>query len=114
MPRRLTSPCRGEVAAALREPDYGADHTVRRVRHSGEIRWQGNMVYISEALIGEPVGLLESEDGSWQVCYGPIALGVIAHRGERLRKPKRRRACGLADNAKTRCPQGPQAQQQQT
>ena len=26
----------------LREPDYGADHAVRRVRHNGEIKWQGN------------------------------------------------------------------------
>lgn len=95
----------------LREPTYGGDHTVRRVRHNGEIRWQGNTIYISEALIGEPVGLIEDEDGNWTACYGPIALGVIPHRGDRLRKPKHR-ACGLVDNA-ARCPQGPQAQQQQ-
>jgi len=96
----------------LREPNYGPDHTVRRVRHSGEIKWHGNTIYISEALIGEPVGLIEDQDGDWIASYGPIALGVIAHRGDRLRKPKRQ-ACGLVDNAKTRCPQGPQAQQQQ-
>ncbi len=94
----------------LREPNYGPDHTVRRVRHSGEIKWHGNTIYISEALIGEPVGLIEDEDGNWIASYGPIALGIIAHRGDRLRKPKRQ-ACGLVDNAKTRCPQGPQAQQ---
>ena len=96
----------------LREPNYGPDHTVRRVRHNGEIRWQGNTIYVSEALIGEPVGLLEDEDGGWRVYYGPIALGVITHGGDRLCKPKRA-ARGLVDNAKTRCPQGPQAQQQQ-
>jgi putative transposase len=96
----------------LRTPTYEPDHTVRRVRHNGEIRWQGNTIYISEALIGEPIGLLEDEDGGWTACYGPIALGVIAHRSDRLRKPKRQ-ACGLVDNAKTRCPQGPQAKQQQ-
>src|SRR5882762_41915 len=95
----------------LREPTYGGDHTVRRVRHNGEIRWQGNTIYISEALIGEPVGLIEDEDGNWTACYGPIVLGVIPHRSDRLRKPKRR-ARGLVDNA-ARCPQGPQAQQQQ-
>ena len=82
------------------------------MRHNGEIRWQGDTIYISEALIGEPVGLLEGEDGSSTVYYGPIALGVIAHDGDRLRKP-RRRARGLVDNAKTRCPQGPQVEQQQ-
>src|SRR5712671_2826522 len=98
----------------LREPNYSADHEVRYVRHNGEIRWLGDTIYISEALIGEPVGLLENEDGSSIVSYGPIVLGVIAHDGDRLRKPKRRRrACGLVDNAKTRCPQGPQVEQQQ-
>jgi putative transposase len=96
----------------LREPNYSPDHTVRRVRHNGEIRWHGNTIYISEALIGEPVGLLEDEDGGWRTSYGPIALGLITHGGDRLCKPKRA-ARGLVDNAKTRCPQGPQAQQQQ-
>jgi len=96
----------------LREPTYGPDHTVRRVRHNGEIRWQGNTIYISEALIGEPVGLTQDENGDWTACYGSIELGVIAHGADRLRKPKRK-ACGLVDNAKRRCPQGPQAQQQQ-
>ena len=95
----------------LREPDYDGDHTVRRVRHSGEIRWRANTVYISEALVGAPIGLIEDEDGNWSVFYGPIALGFIAHDGDRLRKPKRK-ACGLVDTA-ARCPQGPQAQQPQ-
>jgi putative transposase len=95
----------------LREPIYSADHAVRRVRHNGEIRWQGNTIYISAALIGEPVGLIENVDGGWMVCYGPILLGLIAHRADRLRKPKNRDR-GLVDNA-ARCPQGPQSQQQQ-
>src|SRR5690242_18140207 len=96
----------------LREPHYGGDCTVRRVRRNGEIKWQGHTIYISAALIGEPVGLLEDADGNWAVWYGPIALGVIAHGGDRLGKLKRK-ARGLVDNAKTRCPQGPPAQQHQ-
>jgi putative transposase len=96
----------------LREPNYSADHEVRYVRHNGEIRWRGDTIYISEALVGEPVGLLENEDGGCNVFYGPIVLGVIAHDGDRLRKPKRRTR-GLVGNAKRRCPQGPQVEQQQ-
>jgi putative transposase len=95
----------------LREPSYGADHAVRRVRHSGEIRWHGSTIYISAALVGEPVGLIEDHDGGWSVSYGPIALGIIAHGGDRLRKPKSH-ACGHVDNA-ARCPHDPQSQQQQ-
>jgi putative transposase len=95
----------------LREPDYDDDRMVRRVRHNGEIKLNGNMIYISGALIGEPIGLAEDQQG-WTVSYGPLVLGAIAHRGDRLRKPKRR-DCGLEDNA-ARCPQGPQPTQQQT
>jgi putative transposase len=97
----------------LRQPEYGADHRIRRVRHNGEIKWDGSTIYINAALAGEPVGLAEDDEGSWIVNYGQIELGVIPHRGDRLNKPKRK-ACGLVDNAKTRCPQGPQDQQQQT
>jgi putative transposase len=103
-----TSPRRFD--GVLRQPSYGPDHAVRRVRHNGEIRWQGGTIYISAALIGEPVGLSETADG-WSVCYGPIVLGTVKHGADRLRKPKHR-GCGLVDNA-ARCPQGPQSQQQQ-
>jgi len=94
----------------LREPDYPADCEVRRVRLTGEIKWRGRLVYIHCALSGEPVGLIEAADG-WTVRYGPIVLGLIDRRGDRLRKPPRI-SCGLVDNAGRR-PQGPQPQQQQ-
>jgi putative transposase len=95
----------------LRAPDYGAGHTVRRVRTNGEIKWLGHTIYINEALAGEPIGLIENADGGFTAYYGPITLGVIAHRSDRLRKPSRRR--GLVDNA-ARCPQGPQSEPQQS
>ena len=91
----------------LREPNYGADHEVRRVRHNGEIRWHGNTIYISAALIGEPVGLIENEDGDWTVSTDPIVLGIIAIAATVCANPNAG-ACGLVDNA-ARCPQGPQA-----
>ena len=95
----------------LREPNYPPDHAVRRVRSNGEIKWQGKLIYINSALAGEPIGLIEGDDGASTVSYGPVTLGVIDHRGDRLRTP-RRHARGLVDNA-ARCPQGPPAQQQQ-
>jgi transposase InsO family protein len=95
----------------LREPSYGPDHTVRRVRNNGEIKWQGNTIYITAALIGEPIGLLEGGDGDWAVSYGPVSLGIIDHRGDRMRAAKQRPVDSV-DNA-PRCPPSPQAQQQQ-
>jgi putative transposase len=92
----------------LREPGYGPDQMVRRVRANGGIKWRGHEIYISEPLAGEPIGLDEHTDG-WDVTFGPVALGFVAHGDDRLRKP-RRKTCGLVDRA-TRGPQGPQEQQ---
>jgi putative transposase len=94
----------------LRSPDPAGDE-VRKVRRKGEIKWRGGRVHINEALAGEPVGLAETGDGRWTVRYGPILLGFIEHRGDRLKRP-RRAADGLVDNA-ARCPQGPQPPQPQ-
>jgi putative transposase len=81
----------------LREPEYPAGHTVKRVRPNGAIRWRSTEIYLTQALAGEAIGLDERDDGSHVVRYGPIDLGVIDPRGERLRKPKIP-AAGLVDN----------------
>jgi transposase InsO family protein len=94
----------------LREPDYGSDQMVRRVRPNGCIKWRGQEIHINAALAGESIGLDEQADG-WHVAFGPVALGIIAQGGDRLRKPKRK-TCGLVDRA-ARGPQGPQEQKQQ-
>lgn len=41
----------------LEEPQYAAAQAVRRVRSNGEIRWGGELVFLSESLVGEPVAL---------------------------------------------------------
>jgi transposase InsO family protein len=61
----------------LEDPCYGPDEQVRRVRTTGEIRWRGNLVFISEALIGEAVGVRERDDGHWLVRFADIPLVLI-------------------------------------
>jgi len=91
----------------LRAPEPAAEEAMRRVRRKGEIKWRGGVLYVSAALIGEPVGVAETEDGRWAVRYGPILLGFIDHRGDRLLRPK---ADESADDAarRPREPQPPQ------
>lgn len=93
----------------LREPEYPGADAVRRVRSNGEIKWGGRLVYVNEALAGEPVGLFEDEDGRVEVIFGPVLLGVVTPGDDRLKRPKR---CGLVDDAARR-PQGPQPSQSQ-
>ena len=95
----------------LRAPDYPEDHEIRRVRHSGEIKWRGKAIYVSQALTGEPVGLAETDGGAWALHYGPIPLGLIEHRGTRLKRP-RKPAPGLVDKSAD-LPTTPEAQSQQ-
>src|SRR5271167_3843217 len=70
----------------IEEPWYDADHAVRKVRSNGEIRWGGNMIFLSEALIGEPVGIAETEAGDWLVRFAEIDLGIIDRQTKKLRR----------------------------
>jgi transposase InsO family protein len=82
-PAKLFKPSLRPFAEPKDDPDYGADQ-VRRVRSSGEIKWKGGALFISEALIGEPVGLAEREDGHWLVRFVDVPLGLIDRRTGKL------------------------------
>ena len=74
----------------MREPVYGADEAVRRVRSRGQIKWGGELVFVSEVLVGEPVGVSETGDGEWRLRFGPVELGFIDRARRRLhRRPSR-------------------------
>jgi transposase InsO family protein len=79
------------------EPWYDAEHAVRRVRPTGEIKWGGERVFISEALAGEPVGITETGSGDWVVRFAAVDLGIIDRRTKKLTRfasprPPRREA----------------------
>ena len=71
--------------ARLPEVVYPDGMLVRRVRSRGEIRWQGRHIFLSEALIGETVGIRDGAQG-WEVRFGPVYLGILDTLGERLVK----------------------------
>jgi putative transposase len=63
--------------ARLEDPVYPDDYELRRVRSNGEIKWQGELVFISQALMGEVIGLRETDEGDAEVYFGPILLGLL-------------------------------------
>lgn len=73
----------------LATPEYPDHFEIRRVRHSGEIKWNGEMIFVSSALVGENVGCEEIDDGEWSLHFGPVHLGILRRGG--LRVPRRRR-----------------------
>jgi hypothetical protein len=68
----------------VEDPHYGEDVAVRRVRSNGQIKWAGELIFVGEALIGEPVGILETEGGDWLVRYANVELGYIHPQRRRL------------------------------
>jgi putative transposase len=59
------------------EPWYDADHQVRRVRSSGEIKWNGEHVFVSDVLIGELIGIAELDTGDHVVRFCDRDIGLI-------------------------------------
>ena len=57
---------------------------MRRVRTDGSIKWGGDLVFISETLMGEPVGIAETDSGDWIVRFAEIDLGIIDRRTKKL------------------------------
>jgi putative transposase len=80
-PADIYVPSPRALTGRVEEPWYDADHQVRRVRSSGEIMWKGELVFISEALIGELVGIAELETGDHVVRFCDLDVGLIDRRG---------------------------------
>ena len=70
--------------ATLEDPWYDATHQIRRVNANGQIKWQGERVFISEAMRGEVVGLIETERGDWIVRFLTVELGRLDRRTRRF------------------------------
>jgi transposase InsO family protein len=63
------------------DPWYDADHQTRRVRSSGEIKLNGELIFISEALVDQLVGIAELETGDHVVRFCGLDVGLIDRRG---------------------------------
>jgi len=57
--------------------DYPAHYERRQVRKDGRIKWRGQLVFISELLHREPVGLEEIDDDVWAVYFASLRLGTL-------------------------------------
>ena len=80
-PAEIYTPSQRAMPDRQEDPWYDADHKVRRVRRSGEVRWKGGFVFISEALVDELVGIAELETGDHVVRFCDLDIGLINRRG---------------------------------
>jgi putative transposase len=61
----------------LPQIEYPDDMALRRVRPTGEIKWEGHSIFISEALRGEVVGLQLSDNDTWTVHFGSLTIASL-------------------------------------
>ena len=95
-PAEFYAPSPRPYPERVAQAQYDESAEVRRVRSNGEIKWQGEHVFVSEVLTGELIALSDDEDGWLIHCYHlPIArLDARTRKVVPIRK-----ACGSVDNA---------------
>jgi len=54
------------------------------VRTSGEIKFQGRLLFLSEPLAGELVGLEPIDDGIWPILFSTTLLARFDERTRRI------------------------------
>lgn len=95
-PADFYTPSQRAMPDREQDPWYNADHQARRVRSNGEIKWNGEFIFIGEALVDQLVGVAELETGDHVVRFCDLDIGLIDRRGrftrfaprrERLRDP---------------------------
>jgi len=74
-PARFYAPSPRPMPEKLPEPDYPSGFAVRRVRTNGEVKWRGQLLHLSSALVGEPIAIEDADQG-WRVWFyrEPIAF----------------------------------------
>lgn len=65
----------------LRSPEYENADDVRIIHRRGELRWRGHHIFISEALVNEPVAITRIDERRWRVDYAAIELGTLDDKG---------------------------------
>lgn len=61
----------------LPEVQYESGVTVRHVRRRGQIKWRGQLIYLTHVLANEPVGLKLIGEDKWEVRYSFHLLGLL-------------------------------------
>jgi transposase InsO family protein len=80
-PAEAYTPSRRAMPDSEQDPWYDADHRTRRVRSSGEIKLDGEFIFVSEALVDQLVGVAELETGDHVVRFCGLDVGLINRNG---------------------------------
>ena len=80
-PQEVYTPSQRAMPDRVAEPWYDADHQVRRVRPPGTIKWKGGPIFVSEALVGELIGIAELDTDYYVVRFCSRDIGLLDRDG---------------------------------
>jgi transposase InsO family protein len=66
------------------EHEYPDAFKVRRIRTDGSMKWNGDHVFVGQAMVSELIGLEPAGDGQWRVHLGSMPLGVLHERSKTI------------------------------
>ena len=84
-PARVYVPSQRDYPPRLLAVAYPDSWLLRSVRGTGEIKWRGDLLYVSQSLIGQWIGLEPLADGRWTVHFMTQMLGTLDERKKPLR-----------------------------
>jgi len=83
-PASIYQPSPRIYPARVAPVEYDSWMKVRRVMPSGCIKWKGSFIYISQALAGEPIGLKQTTETTWEVWFSFLLLGILDEKKEKV------------------------------
>jgi transposase InsO family protein len=87
-PGQVYTPSHRAYPEKIRSVEYDEAHIIRQVRHNGEIKWQGQYLYVSQVLAKEPVGLRQVNEFQWQLYFSFYLLGTYDERTTKIQPCK--------------------------
>jgi len=84
MPAEVYQSSPRPMPAKLEDPAYPGRYETRRVRVGGCIKWRGGLLFVSEALIGELLGLEEIDEEVWSVWLDQFLIARLNDRTREL------------------------------
>lgn len=69
VPAAVVQPCSRPYPHRV-EVQYPEHFAVRRVRSNGQFKWQGKLLFLSETLVEENIGLELVDEGVWDIYFG--------------------------------------------
>jgi putative transposase len=97
-PADLYKPSLKAMPGKLPQMEYPSHYEVRKVSNNAGIRWTSGRVNIGQVLKEEYVGLVEIDDGIWDVTFGPLWLGLLDEKNMKIKDIE----CRLERNPKGR------------